>query len=298
MHIPIEVIGNMLDVPTDERGPLREWSLAILGALEPAPSDAVQLAGNTAVSAFCDYLDDLVARRRRQPGDPDKDVLTRLIQGQDGDSLSRTELLHNCIFILNAGHETTTNLIGNGLYLLAEHPSQRKLLQANSQHLSTAVDEFLRMESSNQQPEPPPRLRLWHPPVRRDQPRQARGTHRDRPVFATLPPLPVVGAAHPRRPRALSRVSAPTLHARWPRRVEPLHGVPRRLHTRDATESVQGLEQDVLVEEVAVHDRPTRAANHPRLLTDAAADHGRLTHPLDAHAVDVGVGECLLERQH
>ncbi len=150
MHIPIEVIGNMLDVPTDERGPLREWSLAILGALEPAPSDAVQLAGNTAVSAFCDYLDDLVARRRRQPGDPDKDVLTRLIQGQDGDSLSRTELLHNCIFILNAGHETTTNLIGNGLYLLAEHPSQRELLLADSQHLSTAVDEFLRMESSNQ----------------------------------------------------------------------------------------------------------------------------------------------------
>jgi cytochrome P450 len=60
------------------------------------------------------YLKDLVAERRRTPGDPEQDVLTRLIQGEDsGERLTEVELLQNCIFLLNAGHETTTNLIGN-----------------------------------------------------------------------------------------------------------------------------------------------------------------------------------------
>lgn len=150
MHIPIEIIGNMLAVPQDERGPLREWSLAILGALEPAISDDVFAHGNQSVQDFIAYLDDLVERRRKNSGDPERDVLTKLIQGQDGDTLSRMELLHNCIFILNAGHETTTNLIGNGLYLLLENPEQRLLLQKQPELINSAVEEMLRMESSNQ----------------------------------------------------------------------------------------------------------------------------------------------------
>ena len=150
MHIPIEVIGNMLAIPPDERGPLREWSLAILGALEPAISKEVFEHGNQSVRDFIAYLDTLVERRRSEPGDPDRDVLTRLIQGEDGDTLSRMELLHNCIFILNAGHETTTNLIGNGLYLLSENPDQHQALQRQPELIKTAVDEMLRMESSNQ----------------------------------------------------------------------------------------------------------------------------------------------------
>lgn len=150
MHIPIEIIGNMLAVPQDERGPLREWSLAILGALEPAISDEVFEHGNQSVRDFIGYLDDLVERRRQEPGDPEQDVLTRLIQGESGDSLSRMELLHNCIFILNAGHETTTNLIGNGLYLLLENPDQKELLIRQPELIKSAVDEMLRMESSNQ----------------------------------------------------------------------------------------------------------------------------------------------------
>ena len=106
---------------TNERGPLRDWSLAILSALEPAPSPSVLARGNAAVSAFLELLRTLVAERRRQPGDPDVDVLTRLIQGEhDGERLSETELLHNCIFLLNAGHETTTNLIGNGVHALLD----------------------------------------------------------------------------------------------------------------------------------------------------------------------------------
>jgi cytochrome P450 len=149
--IPVEVIGNLLGVPHAERGPLRGWSLAILSALEPAIDPAVFDEGNRAVRGFIAYLEDLVARRRRQPGDPETDVLTRLIQGEpDGELLSEPELLHNCIFILNAGHETTTNLIGNGLHALSEWPDQRRRLIADSSLVASAVEEILRFESSNQ----------------------------------------------------------------------------------------------------------------------------------------------------
>ena len=62
-----------------------------------------------------------MARRRAKPGNPERDVLTRLIQGEaNGERLTEKELLHNCIFLLNAGHETTTNLIGNGLVALSQ----------------------------------------------------------------------------------------------------------------------------------------------------------------------------------
>ena len=81
--IPIEVIGNLLDVPHDEREPLRDWSLAILGALEPVISPEVFARGNKAVKDFLGYLETLVERRRAKPGDPSRDVLTRLIQGED-----------------------------------------------------------------------------------------------------------------------------------------------------------------------------------------------------------------------
>lgn len=149
--IPIEVIGNLLGVPADERGPLRDWSLAILGALEPAPTAAQRARGDTAVEEFLAYLAGLVVRRRAAPGDPATDVLTRLIEGEtSGDRLSEAELLHNCIFLLNAGHETTTNLIGNGLRTLLDWPDERRRLVGNPDAAKTAIEEFLRFESSNQ----------------------------------------------------------------------------------------------------------------------------------------------------
>ena len=162
--IPIEVIGNLLDIPHNEREPLRRWSLAILGALEPKITAEQSQLGNTAVAEFLKYLKVLIADRRAHPGNPDGDVLTRLIQGErsdNGQPLTELELLHNCIFILNAGHETTTNLIGNALVALQEWPVQKQLLiQRIRDHLhdkerldevlNTAVDEFLRFESSNQ----------------------------------------------------------------------------------------------------------------------------------------------------
>jgi len=149
--IPIEVIGNLLGVPRDEREPLRDWSLAILGALEPVISPAQSSRGNAAVHDFLAYLKTLVARRRERPGNPDRDVLTRLIEGEaNGERLSEKELLHNCIFLLNAGHETTTNLIGNGLVALSKHPDQKQRLLRTPDLIKSAVEEMLRYESSNQ----------------------------------------------------------------------------------------------------------------------------------------------------
>ncbi|MBX3657784.1 MAG: cytochrome P450 [Ramlibacter sp.] len=160
--IPVEIIGNLLGVPHADRGPLRDWSLAILGALEPRLTPEQEALGNRSVSEFVAYLRELVKHRRAHPGDPEHDVLTRLIQGESsGDQLSEVELLQNCVFILNAGHETTTNLIGNALVALQEWPQAKADLLSKMQHKVTdpqglealftlAVDEFLRFESSNQ----------------------------------------------------------------------------------------------------------------------------------------------------
>ncbi|GCL63757.1 cytochrome P450 [Pseudaquabacterium pictum] len=147
-EIPVEVIGNLLDVPAADRAPLRAWSLAILSALEPAPSAEVLARGHAAVTDFCDQLRSLVAHRRAHPGDPQADVLTRLIQGEtDGERLTEAELLHNCIFLLNAGHETTTNLIGNGVHALLTQRVAWAQLVAEPALIHTAVEELLRFES-------------------------------------------------------------------------------------------------------------------------------------------------------
>jgi len=149
--IPVEVIGDLLQIPRDERGPLRDWSLAILGALEPAPSLAVLAQGETALAGFHAYLEALVAERRAKPRDVDRDMLSRLILGEvDGESLTQHELIENCVFLLNAGHETTTNLIGNMLEALWRFPDQRARLRADPLLIRGAVEEGLRFESSNQ----------------------------------------------------------------------------------------------------------------------------------------------------
>ena len=146
--IPVEVICNMLGVPEPERAPLRGWSLAILGALEPVLTPEQEALGNRAVSEFIAYLEGLVAARRKAMRDSDQDVLSRLIIGeQGGEKLSEKELLHNCIFLLNAGHETTMNLICNTLVALAQWPDERARVVAEPQLVRTSVEEILRFES-------------------------------------------------------------------------------------------------------------------------------------------------------
>src|SRR5436305_8706744 len=80
--IPVEIIGNLLGVPHADRGPLRGWSLAILGALELVLTEEQVALGNNAVREFSAYLTGLIEDRRRNPGDPEKDLLTRLIRGE------------------------------------------------------------------------------------------------------------------------------------------------------------------------------------------------------------------------
>ena len=155
--IPVQLIGDMLGIPQDERDPLRGWSLAILGALEPVLSAQQFATGVGAVAEFKDYLNDIIARRVRSGQSDRAEILSKLIAGSDfapdggkDERLSKLELIHNCIFLLNAGHETTTNLIGNAVDLLIRHPDAMHDLRAHPHAMETAVEEFLRMESSNQ----------------------------------------------------------------------------------------------------------------------------------------------------
>src|SRR6202051_2503983 len=145
-HIPVEVIGNLLCVPREDRGPLRGWSLAILGALEATTTAAQRQLGNEAVSEFTRYLRELIGERRRHPG-PDMDLLTRLLREKE---LSEDELLQNCVFLLNAGHETTTNIIANGLHLLLRTPAAAQRLREDPTLAGSAIEECLRLESPNQ----------------------------------------------------------------------------------------------------------------------------------------------------
>ena len=157
--IPMQLIGDLLGVPQSERGPLRKWSLTILGALEPVLKREQFDAGVNSVSEFKDYLTKLIAERQRNPSTDGREILSILINASEfasdsaasgAERLSELELLHNCIFLLNAGHETTTNLIGNSVDLLLRNPDARAELAEHPDLIDTAIEEFLRMESPNQ----------------------------------------------------------------------------------------------------------------------------------------------------
>lgn len=158
--LPVEIIGDMLAVPHEDRHLLRDWSLAILGALEPVLTPERAAEGNRAVTEFETYLDKHIAgwemhMESRAAEDAYGDVLSALIRGEPneagrGDKLTSAELVQNCIFLLNAGHETTTNLIGNGIAALLDWPDQKQRLIDDPVLIRSAVEEFLRFESSNQ----------------------------------------------------------------------------------------------------------------------------------------------------
>jgi cytochrome P450 len=155
--IPVQLIGDMLGIPQDERGPLRAWSLAILGALEPVLSRQQFETGVAAVAEFKDYLHNVISDRLRTGHSDPAEILSKLVDASEyaahtdgSEYLTKLELIHNCIFLLNAGHETTTNLIGNAVDLLIRHPDAMRDLREHPDAIETAVEEFLRMESSNQ----------------------------------------------------------------------------------------------------------------------------------------------------
>ena len=147
--LPTEIISFMLGIPESYRSKLREFSLAILGALDPVvPQDRLK-AGNDAVTEFSAILDELINHRRANPeGAHQGEVLEALIFGEhDGRRLTQEELIQNCIFLLNAGHETTTSLVGNSVGTLLDEPAQHALLKADPSLIDTAVEEFLRVQS-------------------------------------------------------------------------------------------------------------------------------------------------------
>ena len=149
MRLPTEVISFMLGVPKEHRHKLRGFSLAILGALDPVVSDQRLHNGNEAVAEFSEMLDDLINHRRANPeGAGQGEVLESLIFGEfEGRKLTQEELIQNCIFLLNAGHETTTSLMANGVGMFLQAPEQYQLLCKRPELVEGAVEEILRYES-------------------------------------------------------------------------------------------------------------------------------------------------------
>ena len=146
--LPLEVICAMLGIPPAQRDPLQAWSNAILTPLEPTATPEMVAAGNTAVSEFKLFLGELLADRRRHPDRYDDDIMAELLAAEeDGDRLTETELIQNSIFLLNAGHETTTNLVGNGVNALLDFPGELRRLRDDATLIGTAVEEMLRFDS-------------------------------------------------------------------------------------------------------------------------------------------------------
>ncbi len=146
--LPVEVICVMLGIPPAQREPLQRWSNAILTPLEPVATPEMVAAGNQAVADFKIYLGELLADRRAHPERYGDDIMADLLAAEeDGDRLTETELIQNCIFLLNAGHETTTNLVGNGVNALLDFPDQLERLCEDPALIQTAIEEMLRFDS-------------------------------------------------------------------------------------------------------------------------------------------------------
>ena len=147
--LPTEIISFMLGIPKELRQKLREYSISILGALDPVVSNERMHAGNQAVSEFSEILNDLINYRRENPDSAQQgEVLESLIFGEhEGRKLDQEELIQNCIFLLNAGHETTTSLVSNSVSLFLDHPEQHRKLLDDPSLIEGAVEECLRVES-------------------------------------------------------------------------------------------------------------------------------------------------------
>jgi cytochrome P450 len=143
--LPATVIAVMLGVPLEDIGQVRIWSNQIADFIGGARSGAdAEHAGRGLLQA-CEYFRGLARRRRVHGGD---DVLGVLLTAEErGETLTEDEVVANCVLLLFAGHETTTNLLGNGLHHLLRHPAQEALLRARPDLVPSAVEEFLRYDA-------------------------------------------------------------------------------------------------------------------------------------------------------
>lgn len=145
-ELPVQVIGELLGIPLTDRALLRPWSNAIVKMYEPAASSQRQQAAERAAAEFVSYLRELVAHRRTSPGDDLVSALVR-VRDTDGDRLTEDELVTTCILLLNAGHEASVNVIGNGILALLNDPDQWKLLVEQPALVPAAVEELTRYDS-------------------------------------------------------------------------------------------------------------------------------------------------------
>ena len=148
-RLPVTIICDMLGIPEEHREAFYAGSRDGGRLLDPVPLTPEEIrqgnAGNTMAAMYFQQLFEL---RRKQPGD---DLTTQLVQAEEGGSkLSNEELTANIILLFGAGHETTVNLIGNGLLALHRNPDQLALLKANPGLITNAIEEFLRYDSSVQ----------------------------------------------------------------------------------------------------------------------------------------------------
>ncbi|MEU5526604.1 cytochrome P450 [Micromonospora chersina] len=144
--LPVAVICALLGVPAADRPLFRRWATDLTGVLEPEISPDELALADRGATELRDYFTDLVAARRRAPAD---DLTTALVQAHDGvgERLSGDELLANLVVLLVAGFETTTNLLGNGLVVLLDHPAEAATLRERPEFAPGYVDELLRYDS-------------------------------------------------------------------------------------------------------------------------------------------------------
>src|SRR5438445_2128904 len=143
--IPITVIAEMLGVPRADRDIFRQWTQKIAVNLDPIRTPEQEATALEAGLRLRGYFSDILRERRKQRG---ADLISGLIHAQEeSDSLSDEEILTMCNLLLIAGHETTVNLIGNGLLALLRHPEQRQRWQQDEGLARTAVEELLRFDS-------------------------------------------------------------------------------------------------------------------------------------------------------
>jgi cytochrome P450 len=146
--LPVTVICDMLGVPVGDHEQMRDWSSDIIRSLDAIgiPSDdSVVERGRVGRRGIADYFRALLPERRRQPR---ADLLSSLIAVEEqGDRLTEGELLATCVLLFIAGHETTVNLIGNGLLALLRHPEELERLRSGPGLIGSAVEELLRFDS-------------------------------------------------------------------------------------------------------------------------------------------------------
>lgn len=142
-HFPLIVICEMMNVPQEEWDMFRRSATALVDGLEPIASEEDFRKADRGAKDLYDYLSLLVNQRRRNLGE---DLISRLISYGDEDKLSHDEIVHNASFLLSAGHETTSSLIGNGIMALNRFQQQMKILHSTPAVTKNAVEEFLRFD--------------------------------------------------------------------------------------------------------------------------------------------------------